>query len=468
MEKRLSLRVSLRSFVYRASHLQLLHSIHLSLMLVHLQSHVLHQPIDFPCFLDSFLNNLNRLTVLTMDDSSRLKYRIVELETELRLVKEQLAQAQIGTQYLINCLSSQHINALAPRRGFDRPTTRDSSINQTTSHDIEHNFTQSRTPCSGLIHPPSIRRSSDCTANAQTLGQFEDAPLLTFDVLNESPFESAGSPASFDSMQTTLTNDSLIDSTIDTPTTPFTPSDGCNDAFASVAKRQPVGLGISDIDRGQPDDLEGWSACHSSFPVEPVLLFSRSFADHEHNRLMGSALFVEDMSSEEQKEHWKQLEISDGRHSAKDWKLYYDEVIRPAYLTKLGMSTVAEAVEQDVPSDNEIEAERTVSNGKVEDTLPKEDLASSMWAPEPQPAAGVSMLDIGESAGVEREHQASALSPAKIAAEDDTVMLPPFDESNGFRSFRFPSDKSPALQHRQCAIASKQARHWPIVYLCAG
>lgn len=43
-----------------------------------------------------------------MDNISALQRRNIELETELRLIKEQLAEARYGTQYLINCLSGQY------------------------------------------------------------------------------------------------------------------------------------------------------------------------------------------------------------------------------------------------------------------------------------------------------------------------------------------------------------------------
>lgn len=43
-----------------------------------------------------------------MDTINYLQRRNTELETELRLIKEQLAEARSGTQYLINCLSGQY------------------------------------------------------------------------------------------------------------------------------------------------------------------------------------------------------------------------------------------------------------------------------------------------------------------------------------------------------------------------
>lgn len=45
---------------------------------------------------------------MAVDDINYLLRRNIELETELRLIKEQLTEARSGTQYLINCLSSQY------------------------------------------------------------------------------------------------------------------------------------------------------------------------------------------------------------------------------------------------------------------------------------------------------------------------------------------------------------------------
>ena len=87
---------------------------------------------------------------------------------------------------------------------------------------------------------------------------------------------------------------------------------------------------------------ELWTSIHAPPTPEPELVFERAFLDGEHNRLTNSACFVEEMTGGEREEHWIKLGRESGRHSAKEWKLYYERVVLPAYRAKVKTVETAE------------------------------------------------------------------------------------------------------------------------------
>lgn len=89
----------------------------------------------------------------------------------------------------------------------------------------------------------------------------------------------------------------------------------------------------------QQDNLLGldddeWHAC-SPGQGKDTFIHECPFTDKEHNLMMGAACFVEDMTEEERADHWVQKARDGRRHSAQQYELYYERVIRPAYLINL-------------------------------------------------------------------------------------------------------------------------------------
>lgn len=380
-------------------------------------------------------NQTHQQPTSAMDDVNYIRYRNIELETELRLVKEQLAQAQRGTQYLINCLSNQYPQPRNQTANVERTGTRRPQLANAENARLRHapNFTQNiygsitskqgsasvaGAGCVESNQSASNHRSNELRSRDGDFTQPNEEDLLTLDDQHASPSAETVSPGTVNSSRADHGRSSLIDSPIDTPLTPFTPPYGRQDVFSPAPHGQLIGLGISNIDtthlgcndgylvptteaggygvvpapisHSVPNhdsdfdkDIGAWRACRSPPSVEPVLIFNRPFADHEHNRLMGSAVFVEDMSEEEQMDHWVEFARKNGRHSAEEWKLYYDRVIRAAYLAKISARGIDKAVEEEVVEDGLVEGgdDGALETGVV---LPDQGLASSVWAPGPQ------------------------------------------------------------------------------------
>lgn len=58
------------------------------------------------------------------------------------------------------------------------------------------------------------------------------------------------------------------------------------------------------------------------------------FSDSEHNRLSGNAVFIEEMDQGEQDRYWLRRGRTSPKHTAQEWRRYYEEHIRPAYIMK--------------------------------------------------------------------------------------------------------------------------------------
>lgn len=61
----------------------------------------------------------------------------------------------------------------------------------------------------------------------------------------------------------------------------------------------------------------------------------RRFQDHEHNRLAGAAGWIEDYSEEEYEQYWIEYASEHHDHSAREWRKYYENNVRPGYLAKM-------------------------------------------------------------------------------------------------------------------------------------
>ena len=108
---------------------------------------------------------------------------------------------------------------------------------------------------------------------------------------------------------------------------------------------------------------------------------------------MGSAVFIEDMSEQEREEHWQLLAHNTGRHSGKEWRVYYEEVVRPVHLARFSDKETSDSSrerqgktgpEEKAENCNDLAADSKDLQDHHEAELAivdKKGLASSMWAP---------------------------------------------------------------------------------------
>ena len=248
------------------------------------------------------------------------------------------------------------------------------------------------------------------------ISNFGDTDLLTFDDIKTSPTtpEWISPNTSFGS--TAVSGSSLIDSPAGTPLTPFTPGDYELKRTSPRDNTKAIGLGVCNIqpkdqsvvipsryrntahgsvdvhdtqdfhehdyltlsDEPEPDlpfeEPGQWRAINSPPPSEPELIFSCRFLDVEHNRLAGAASFIEDMDEEEREDHWEMLAREKGRHSAREWEVYYEQVVKPAYLAKLAEKEDSVAVVEGAESEEEVDSHE-------EDAQVGQGLAASKCAP---------------------------------------------------------------------------------------
>ncbi|KAK3718816.1 hypothetical protein LTR37_004732 [Vermiconidia calcicola] len=337
-----------------------------------------------------------------MDDANYLRCRNIQLETELRLVKEQLAQAQSGTQYLINCLSNQ-------KSGHDQPIP---APDELRLHKAEADnlrlrrrlaFTQgvhgkvteklglgglSRARRFGLtqFQSPSPSPSTE-TERAQRNDSSQD-DLLIYDGHEYSPNTTSQSSPADSFPRDASSYSSMVQSSFDLPKTLVNPTYADQDVSPTERVVQSFGLGIRGAQpsgqssvhsthhttqqlskassygtpnnynvvarqigkyassQSQPGDPEPqhigeWRAICSPPPADCDFVFHSPFLNVEHNRLLGAAFFIEEMSEDEKAEHWERLAFEKGRHSAKEWQTYYEEMVRPEYLAKVGRREAA-------------------------------------------------------------------------------------------------------------------------------
>ncbi|KAK3718359.1 hypothetical protein LTR37_005172 [Vermiconidia calcicola] len=392
-----------------------------------------------------------------MDGGDYLRCRNIQLETELRLVKEQLAQAQSGTQYLINCLSNQ-------KSGHHQPIP---APDELRLHKVEADnlrlrrrlaFTQgvhgtvtgklrlgasSSARRSELTHFQSSSPSpSTGTDTAQRNDSAQD-DLLTYDGHDYSPPNTTIQSSPTDSFPRDASiYSSMFQSSFDLPRTLVNPIYADQDVSPTERAVQSFGLGIrgaqpsgqssvhwthhtteqlnnassydtlndrKDVPRqtancaspqSQPCDREPrhigeWRAICSPPPVDSGFAFHSPFLNVEHNRLLGAAFFIEEMSEDEKAEHWERLAFDKGRHSAKEWQAYYEEMVRPAYLAKVGrVEAAADAVsarDTTFPANNTHEVSASGFSGSA---AAKENHEALLDAPQLGPGAEGSLITV--------------------------------------------------------------------------
>ena len=225
-----------------------------------------------------------------MEDVSHLQYRNIQLETELRLVKEQLAQAQSGTQYLVNCFSNQSV-----RSRTASPICIESRlhrVNVENAHlrrrlEVTQRISRKFTSIIGTQNLSQIKRLGVPRNQAQDLprsdgseaggsGGLEEDELITFDDEDGSTLTEVELSPSVAASTAGSAWSSVIDSPFETPITPGSPLATRPSACSNVSKEAPTGLGIYNVGMGEENDAA--LSQHS-----PAVYKERGFTSaHEH------------------------------------------------------------------------------------------------------------------------------------------------------------------------------------------
>ncbi len=300
---------------------------------------------------------------------SALQCENIELKVENRLLKEQLAQAQQSTQYLL------HVQAQANQ--IDKNDFRVHQLEADNAHlahrlaRLEHGdgfsgllpaieFTD-HTIRRRLTQHHGTHRSPQEFVNNVKYGRHDQDDLLSFDDFEPSPTDSFNT--------TDSPPNSSFQTQPDTPQTPLTPeaqSFSRQDRPVLKSTTQPIGLGIFNVDdypystlHASSDALEhtavpasptitdldsqvghvttddeGWQAIVAPPPPPREFIFNKEFAEYEHAKLRRMASFIEDYSDAQKESYWD-LCGKDGRHSPQEWEVYYEEMVRPAFLRNM-------------------------------------------------------------------------------------------------------------------------------------
>ncbi|KAK5729849.1 hypothetical protein LTR17_011610 [Elasticomyces elasticus] len=329
-----------------------------------------------------------------MDHLTQLQCRNSALETELRIVKEQLAQAHASTSYLLSTITNQQAqhdrNSITHLQGRLNETLAENA--QLRSHTTLRHHLIDRPPAErslrqrALTHqlqsrlPPSPPFTDEQGLASPYFGvdtdnddllSFEDGEGGTVNNCSSSTSPLANLPAH-------LTH-KHVPSLLDAPS----PLTGHHDSAAHTV----VGLGITGLPSTQqstitpPKDAEGGHTIthadgttsfisltpESSFPTPPQPTRfspprhapsgprSQDFPHYERAYLLGQAIWVEDLEGEAYARKWEDIEKRRGRHSAAEWQGYYERVIRPAFAKQQATRVEAVAVAKEVGGDTEDE-----------------------------------------------------------------------------------------------------------------
>ncbi|KAK5122506.1 hypothetical protein LTR85_004090 [Meristemomyces frigidus] len=307
-----------------------------------------------------------------MDDITRLRCRNAALETELRLVKEQLAQAHGATNYLVTTLTMRQANQqddaqarLQERLDYIQAENDQLRGAVAVNGDIRCSFSGGRTITSRLpvrshrtpaLHDQVHLRAPPTppSTDGEQVGLGEETDLLSFDDRDSfAPTEARSTPSPNPHAiprAADPSTDSLLDSA---PTVVPNMRD---------SQAESAGFGASHADNrtqspvtppaqvARPEAPEGEDVRrieHSDGTVSfvqttPIPWFVRQW---EEMHLLNSGLFVEDW----EEENWEEWVRRTRRYTPEAWRRYYGEAIRPRYLeikakraAMLGEPTAAE------------------------------------------------------------------------------------------------------------------------------
>ncbi|KAK4952136.1 hypothetical protein LTR10_010056 [Elasticomyces elasticus] len=330
-----------------------------------------------------------------MDHLTIVQCRNSALETELRIVKEQLAQAHASTNYLLSTITTQQA-----QHARDSITQLQGRLNEALAENVR--LRSHTIPQHHLIDRPRAERSLRQRALTHQLQSrlppsppFTDeqglaSPYFGVDTDNDDllSFEGGegGTINNFSSSTSPLANlpahltHKHVPSLLDVPS-PVPQTTRGHDPSAPTT----VGLGITGLPPTQqptitpPKDAEGGHTIthadgttsfitltpESSFPTPPQ--FNRpsppnhapfgprygEFAQFERTYLLGLATFIDDLEGEAYLKKWEDIEKRRGKHSAAEWQGYYERTIRPVFRKREAAKAEALAAAKEVGGDTE-------------------------------------------------------------------------------------------------------------------
>ena len=300
-----------------------------------------------------------------MDELVQLRCHNAALETELRLVKEQLAQAHMSTQYLLSSLSGQHAaaepNTEIHLAQMEHRATWEENRQLKTFLRMRGNAPSNE--ANKRAHP-----SLDEETHEPTAADLKDEPSRSQAVLRTIWNENTQLKAllrvngCLPLKETHMTGGALPTSSADAQRHDANEEDlmSFDDCISEAAEPSPKlveSLEASKVNPVSAPQLRSNDRrlVQTTDPIRNALIISREpaplapptpsprpvrslrsrFDWGEHNRLDGGACYVEDKDADEKKAHWLRLAREGRGQTAQQWQEYYEECVRPAYLLKL-------------------------------------------------------------------------------------------------------------------------------------
>ncbi|KAI5358528.1 hypothetical protein Slin15195_G109760 [Septoria linicola] len=251
-----------------------------------------------------------------------LLYRNAQLKTELRMVKEQLAQAQQSTQYLLQLMSSSAIAVNA---------------HATRSEEPRHQYHENASAVRKDSVFDALGTSSETTSYSKLLNFGVDEQPLLDDGAEEGIIDTPSLVPEAHVTEREHVRDSIglgISHGISPDTSLALSSEGTTTSSSfsgNIATNQP-GFSIRQSNGAAvfiPTPTIGMtpeSSFSSSASSEPL-----PFLGHEHRSLAGKAFVWVDMSPEELTDVVARYAREHPRHTAEQYRAYFEELIRPAY-----------------------------------------------------------------------------------------------------------------------------------------
>ncbi|KAK4615418.1 hypothetical protein CLAFUW4_10251 [Fulvia fulva] len=203
------------------------------------------------------------------------------------------------------------------------------------------------------------------------------------------------------------------------------------------------------------------------------------FAFWERQSLMGAAIFIEDKDEAEIVEYWEEYGKQHPRHSAEEWKNYYHETIRPAYLAKQSPKMTEDEKEQEAPTAEAVQkqddepkllAETSFTSGttKPDEILFDDDeeaaqTAESSFNSTTTASGGVALVEVGnvaldaaDQSGVVHSGSESIVS----AQESESTIRAPTTFAAAFNPLALSVHADPAAFTNQTRTSSPE--HEPL------
>ncbi|KAF2212598.1 hypothetical protein CERZMDRAFT_84257 [Cercospora zeae-maydis SCOH1-5] len=251
-----------------------------------------------------------------------LVYRNAQLETELRLVKEQLVQSHQSTQYLLGLLSG---SSKADPQG-------DRIDNNALKF---HCDTNTRGPRKDSV-ADVLEKAKECDPLAP-LVSFEETDCL-IDI--DAP-ETAADNAKVMS-QAHMPSQKLIKDTVGLG---ISQTNSSHSSFALTTEEATPSSNFDNPTSGQQSDFTIRQSdgtvlvvptpqVGDSFETPPRKMQSSDpypFSGHEHRRLAGNAFVWVDMTPDELSKAIANWAKENPRHTAEEYRTYFEDIIRPAY-----------------------------------------------------------------------------------------------------------------------------------------